>query len=223
LSCQGIKPNSGMMADQRYQIRDGQGNPITVNVRHDRRLTKTSRWERLPDGSLLLRVPHRLPKHRIGNLLEQITGQIDKISASYSRRNDESLSERAKLINKKYFHGELKWNAIRWVGNMHSRLGSCTQGGPTDGQIRISDKIKDWPEWVVDYVIAHELLHRKHPHHSSAFWSELKAAYPLSERAFGFISGVNFASGKPMVDEDEAGSPDVAHTELPGDEPTAGT
>jgi predicted metal-dependent hydrolase len=118
------------------------------------------------------------------------------------------------MVNKKHFNGKIQWNAIRWVRNMQSRLGSCTRGGPTDGQIRISDKIKDWPEWVVDYVIAHELLHRKLPNHSAIFWNELRAAYPLTEQARGFIQGVSFASGRTFEDDpvDEA-APSAAGTD----------
>ena len=89
--------------------------------------------------------------------------------------------------------GAIEWMAIRWVGNMTTRLGSCTNGGPTDGHIRISDKIKTWPQWVVDYIVAHELAHRIHPNHSADFWEFLMAAYPLTERARGFIQGVGFA------------------------------
>jgi predicted metal-dependent hydrolase len=199
-----------LMAEPHYEIRDKQGNRIRVVLRRDKRLHKTIRWEHMPDGSMLLRVPHRLPKRQIGNLLEQVTNQLDKQNAMHARRNDETLSQRAQLINKKYFNGELQWTAIRWVSNMNTRLGSCTHGGPTDGEIRISDKIKDWPAWVVDYVVAHEMLHRRYPHHSAAFWDNLHSAYPLSERAFGFIQGINYASGKPFQVDDAEDPPDSA-------------
>jgi predicted metal-dependent hydrolase len=53
----------------------------------------------------------------------------------------------------------------------------------------------------VDYVIAHELLHRKHPNHSRAFWDELKAAYPRTDQALGFIQGVGFAKGRNFIDD----------------------
>lgn len=191
------------MADQRYTIRDGHDNLVLVNLRRDKRLTKSSRWERMPDGSLLLRVPYRLPKRRIGALLVQVASQLDQLSVTRSHRNDADLDQRAQRINQQRFGGKIQWNAIRWVNNMQASLGSCTRGGSTDGQIRISTKIKAWPDWVIDYVIAHELMHRKHPNHSSSFWSELKAAYPLTERARGFIRGVGFAAGQPLEDEAE--------------------
>jgi predicted metal-dependent hydrolase len=189
------------MPEKHYTIRDARGNLIQVDLRRDRRLKKTSRWERLPDGKLLLRIPHRLPRYKVSSLLEQVASQLDKTTIIHAHRTDADLQQRAELINRKHFKGSIQWNAIRWVSNMQSRLGSCTRGGPTDGQIRISNKIKIWPDWVVDYVIAHELLHRRHPNHSDVFWNDLRAAYPLTEQARGFIHGVGFAAGQPLEDD----------------------
>jgi predicted metal-dependent hydrolase len=189
------------MAEHCYQIQNSRGEQVSVVLKRDKRLTKTSRWERLPDGTLLLRVPYRLPNRRVAALLEQVVHQLDKSIRLHRQRNDGVLRQRAEMVNKKYFMGTIQWNAICWVSNMQSHLGSCTRGGPTDGQIRISDKIKDWPDWVVDYVIAHELLHRKYPNHSAVFWKELRDAYPLTEQARGFIQGMSFASGRPLEDD----------------------
>jgi predicted metal-dependent hydrolase len=189
------------MVDQQYKIHNSRGEPVTVILRRDKRLKKTSRWELNSDGTILVRVPVRIPKYRMGDILKQVSVQLDKAAKLHNRRNDESLQARAEQINRKYLQGKIRWNAIRWVSNMQTRLGSCTRGGPTDGEIRISDKIKDWPEWVVDYVIAHELLHRKHPNHSRAFWDELKAAYPRTDQALGFIQGVGFAKGRNFIDD----------------------
>lgn len=191
------------MVEKHYTILDKAGNQLRVNLKRDKRLKKTSRWERLPDGSIYLRIPYRLPRRRIGPLLEQIAGQLEKVTASHARRNDTSLQKRAEVINQKYFKGSIQFNAIRWVNNMHSRLGSCTRGGRTDGEIRLNDKIRSWPDWVVDYVIAHELMHRKHPNHSADFWKDLTATYPLTERARGFIEGAGFAAGQPNEKESE--------------------
>jgi predicted metal-dependent hydrolase len=189
------------ITNQYYTVRDARGNLIRVDLRRDKRLKKTSRWERMPDGSLLIRIPYRLPRHKVSSLLEQVASQLDKTTLLHAHRTDADLHQRAELINRKHFSGKIQWNAIRWVSNMQSRLGSCTRGGLTDGQIRISDKIKNWPDWVVDYVIAHELMHRKHPNHSDSFWNDLRVAYPLTEQARGFIHGVGFAAGQPLEDD----------------------
>jgi len=127
---------------------------------------------------------------------------MEKQKKRAARRTDDDLQARARYINRTYFDGNIQWEAIRWVKPMKTRLGSCTTGGPTDGHIRISEEIHEWPQWVVDYIIAHELTHRLHPNHSAAFWKTLENAYPQSERARGFIKGLMFAQGRTW-DEDE--------------------
>lgn len=189
------------MTDARYTIRDPRGGEVAVTLRRDRRLKKSARWQQQPDGSILLRVPYRLPKRQIQPLLDDIAAQLGRRQTLVERRTDADLQARAEHINTAYFGGQITWRAIRWVGNMRQRLGSCTNGGATDGHIRISERIKGWPQWVIDYVIAHELAHRVHPNHSKAFWEFLEAAYPHTERARGFIEGVGFAGGQ-VIEED---------------------
>ncbi len=189
------------MSDKTYTITDQTGRAITVVVRRDKRLKKSSRWGWQADSSILLRVPYRLPNAVIGRLLDQVADHLQKQEKLAERRTDAELQQRAEYINKKYFGGRIQWKAIRWVSNMNTRLGSCTNGGRTDGHIRISDKIKDWPQWVIDAVIAHELVHRLHNDHSPAFWKTLNEGYPLAERARGFVEGVGFAEGRHYQDD----------------------
>jgi predicted metal-dependent hydrolase len=189
------------MTDAKHTIHDKQGATITVYVRRDKRLKKSSHWQLQSDGSILLRVPFRLPKRVIRQQVNEISDMLEKQTQKAKRRNDTGLQSRAEHINKKYFGGKIEWNAIRWVSNMNTRLGSCTNGGSTDGHIRISDKIKPWPQWVVHYVIAHELVHRLHSNHSKVFWKTLSEAYPLTERARGFIRGVGYARGTEFEDD----------------------
>ena len=180
-----------------FTIKTPEGSEASVTVRRDKRLKKYSRWEIRPDGSVFVRVPYRLRNKEIPKLLQQIEKSLAR-SKKRARniKTDADLQARAEKINKIYFDGKIQWVAIRWVSNMEHRLGSCTNGGATDGHIRISDKIKDWPQWVVDYVIAHELTHRLHSNHSPAFWKTLTEAYPKTERARGFIQGIGFAKGQ---------------------------
>ena len=50
---------------------------------------------------------------------------------------------------------------------MRTRWGSCT---PSTGAIRLSSALSRFPDWVIDYVIVHELAHLEEPGHTPAFW-----------------------------------------------------
>jgi predicted metal-dependent hydrolase len=56
----------------------------------------------------------------------------------------------------------------------------------SDADIRLSQAVADYPPWVRDYVIVHELAHLVVPDHSDRFWA-LVNRYPLTERARGFL------------------------------------
>ena len=73
--------------------------------------------------------------------------------------------------------------SIRWVDGMRTRWGSCT---PATGAIRLSSALAPFPDWVIDYVIVHELAHLREGGHSAAFW-RLVGRYPRAERARGYL------------------------------------
>lgn len=73
--------------------------------------------------------------------------------------------------------------AVRWVENQQARWGSCTPG---DGTIRVTHRLAEFPAWVLDYVLVHELAHLAVPNHSPAFWA-LVGRYRLAERARGYL------------------------------------
>ncbi|MBN1428908.1 MAG: M48 family metallopeptidase [Anaerolineae bacterium] len=191
-----------MKDTNQYTIHDPEGKPILVHIRPDRRLKKSVRWVREENGDILMRVPYRTPKQSISRLLEEIARQLKNRHQLRDRRTDEELQKRATYVNRRHFNGELSWSSIRWTTNMRNRLGSCTNGGTTDGDIRISDRIRGWPQWVIDYVIAHELAHRRYANHGPEFWAYLRAAYPQTERALGFIQGISFAHNEPLNADD---------------------
>lgn len=184
------------MTDDVRQVPDGLGGTVTVRVRRDKRLRKSMRAS-YENGEVLVRVPSRTSADQLDEAVDTLVERLLKRQTRSRQLQDDYLAERADRLNKRYFDDQLSWNSIRWVGNMRRRLGSCTNGGPTDGDIRISDRIRGWPEWVIDYVVAHEIVHRAHPNHSRAFW-EMLSAYPHTKRARGFIEGVGFAENAPL-------------------------
>ena len=60
------------------------------------------------------------------------------------------------------------------VRRMKSRWGSCTPSG----KITLNLKLIQVPKVCIDYVIVHELAHRKHPNHSSEFYTLLDKVMP---------------------------------------------
>ena len=78
------------------------------------------------------------------------------------------LDERAGALARR--HDLPPPTSIRWADDMRSRWGSCT---PTAGTVRISTRLAVFPDWVVDYVIVHELAHLTSPitPTSSGGWS----------------------------------------------------
>lgn len=174
------------------QVQDGP-HTLTVKLTRDRRLRATVRWTH-SDETIHVRAPQSIRPAALDSMIDDIVARVLKQRASARKRNASDLQQRAEAINTRYFDGELRWHSIRWVSNMTQRLGSCTNGGTTDGDIRLSNTIQHWPVYVVDYVIAHELVHRRYPNHSPEFWDYL-ARYPYTERARGFIDGMSFARG----------------------------
>ena len=91
------------------------------------------------------------------------------------------LERRARELAER--HGLRTPKSIRWVENQQWRWGSCT---PEDGTIRISSRLAEFPLWVLDAVIVHELAHLHVFGHGPDFY-ELADRYPLAERAKGFL------------------------------------
>ena len=52
--------------------------------------------------------------------------------------------------------------------------------------IRLSSRMTDFPDWVIDYVLIHELAHLSESGHGAAF-KALMARYPKAERAEGYL------------------------------------
>jgi predicted metal-dependent hydrolase len=166
---------------------------LTIAVEADVRLRRWARW-RLQGQTVHLRVPHSMSRAQIDKIIEDILPRIVKQRKRAKRQADTSLTDRAQSLNRQYFGGDLSWHTIRWASNMKHRLGSFTTGGTTDGDIRISERIRNWPGYVIDYVLAHEICHRKYPNHSQEFWACL-SRYPLMDKALGFLEGIAYAEG----------------------------
>ena len=65
------------------------------------------------------------------------------------------------------------------VRNQRTRWGSCSR----HGAISLNWRLIQLPGFVTDYVILHELMHRRQLNHSAAFWREVERVCPEYQTA----------------------------------------
>lgn len=116
---------------------------------------------------------------------------LRRLDARERRRqpSDAALHRRAIELLTRYLDDRMTPHSVRWVSNQNTRWGSCT---PEDRSIRLSRRLVGMPQWVVDYVLIHELVHLIIPGHGADFWA-LVYQYPKCERARGYLEGVQEA------------------------------
>jgi predicted metal-dependent hydrolase len=115
----------------------------------------------------------------VEDLVRRVLTHRPHIAAS-----DTDLASRAGQLADRYLDG-VRPSSIRWVTNQRSQWGSCTSA---TGEIRISDRLRVVPGWVLDAVLVHELAHLVEPNHSPRFRA-LVDRYSRSREADIFLDG----------------------------------
>ena len=145
------------------------------------------------DLSVTLRVPKRATQGDINRILKEkenwILKHIEDIkqrkaafdaSASERLTNDEihELADKAlEYIPERvaYFANQIGVTYGRiTIRNQKTRWGSCS----SIGNLNFNCLLMLTPPEVIDYVVVHELCHRKEMNHSKAFWSEVEKVLP---------------------------------------------
>lgn len=145
------------------------------------------------DRTIVL-IPARMTAEEEGRW---VSVMLDKLAAQEHRTllGDDELKKRAAELSQRYLQGRAQPDSVRWVTNQNARWGSCT---PALGSIRLSHRLQGMPEYVLEYVLLHELAHLLVPGHGPRFW-QLLDVYPYTERARGFLEGVIAAERLPYV------------------------
>ncbi len=118
---------------------------------------------------------------------EWVATMVRRVEKAEARAalSDEDLLARALRLSDSYLGGLATPESVRWVGNQHTRWGSCT---PSDRSIRLSERLQAMPSWVIDYVIVHELAHLLEAGHDASFWAWVDR-YPKARKAQGYLLG----------------------------------
>lgn len=174
-----------------------------VEVRRSARRKRTVSAYRDQDTIVVL-LPGRMSAREEREWVDQMVHRVlTREARSRGPQGDAELTERAARLVATYLAPALgtppRPASVGWVANQHRRWGSCT---PSTRTIRLSERLRPMPAWVLDYVLLHELVHLVEPSHSARFWSLVKT-YPQADRARGYLEGFQAAGGAKAGGNDD--------------------
>lgn len=160
-----------------------------VELRRNARRTRNAAARR-EDGRAIVELPVFVPVAEEQQWLDVMMARLHRHeSRRRDGRSDAELLERACELHATYLTSAPRTvpqpRSVTWVDNQDQRWGSCT---PQARTIRISTRLQDFPQWVLDYVLLHELAHLSEPGHGPAFHA-LLAPYPRTAEAKGYLAG----------------------------------
>jgi predicted metal-dependent hydrolase len=173
----GLEPEQlSLPSDEPNDPANDNAEPFTVQVVRSAKRKRTVGAE-LRGGVLKITVPTWMSRGEEADW-------VAKMSASFHRKLSSDridLARRATTLARR--HDLPHPRDIRWADDMTARWGSCTV---STGAVRISNRLAAFPDWVIDYVIVHELCHLDVRGHGPDFW-KLVHRYPKAERAIGYL------------------------------------
>jgi len=151
-------------------------------IRKERRKRSISAFRQA--GVIEIHIPARLSKRQELELIPEMIEMVLKREAK-SRKGDDQLLKIALEILERYLPDFYERpTSITWR-RMNERWGSCTT---VDGTIRISERLINAPEYVLNYIIFHELIHLRVHAHDESFYEYLQR-YTDQEKAEAFLEG----------------------------------
>lgn len=153
--------------------------PVEV-IRSTRR--KKSSAARVINGVIEVRVPSWMNEEQERAAVDDLVAKVQR--SQRIRAAGPDLEARARHLAREFDLPEPA--EIKWVTNQNTRWGSCSINAKV---IRISSRLASVPQWVLDFVVLHELTHLVEPGHGPEFHS-LMDRYPKAERAEGFLEAM---------------------------------
>lgn len=140
------------------------------------------------DGSVTVRAPLRLSRYKIDSFVQEHSGWVEKQRQKFAglKKNVHAITEGERSAGKeeakRIFPARAEYFARRMgvtygritIREQKTRWGSCSRAG----NLNFNWKLVLMPPEILDYVVVHELAHRKEMNHSPAFWVVVEKELP---------------------------------------------
>ena len=157
-----------------------------VVIRSNRRKKNVSAYRQ--GGRIVVSIPARMSKADERAMVPEMVAKI-RAQEAEATMSEESLQIRAgQLLTEFAPEILIRPASVNWRA-MRERWGSCTS---LDRSIRISDRLKGAPDYVLDYVLFHEAIHLEHFDHGEQF-KQLLARFPMEAQAEAYLQGYEAA------------------------------
>ncbi len=166
-----------------------------VEVRASTRRTKTgnAHWS---GSRIIVQIPARLRGRARDQFVDELVERLIQ-QRPQATGHDADLQDRATELAARY-NDDVVPLSVRWVSNQRQRWASCS---PATREIRVSTRLRQCPDWVIDAVLVHELAHLQEVDHSARFY-EIANRYPRQAESALFLEGFALGLGMRVEDTD---------------------
>lgn len=144
------------------------------------------------DMTVTIRAPKRISKRKIDKILTEKEAWILKHIKLISEAL-EYIPKRVEYYSKLVGVDQGKIT----IRNQKTRWGSCS----SKENLNFNCLLMLTPTEVLDYVVVHELCHRKEMNHSKAFWSEVEKVIPINPKYYSHAYIPQFSYPIPIYDQ----------------------